>query len=92
VLGRPLGYLFLEKVFQLHARLHSITQDAQRAFYESLLVPSRTSAAMSQEQQQQIAQVSKALQFAATGSEISEAAVGAQQVESPGPYVAPAES
>jgi hypothetical protein len=35
--GRPLGYLFLEKVFQLHVRLPTIPKDTQEMFYASLL-------------------------------------------------------
>jgi hypothetical protein len=39
--GRPLGYLFLEKVFQLHVRLTSITPGAREAFLDTLLTPAR---------------------------------------------------
>jgi len=35
--GRPLGYLFLEKIFQLQVRLPSITEESKRAFFDSLL-------------------------------------------------------
>lgn len=35
--GRPLGYLFLEKIFQLHIRLPSITPSTRDAFFASLL-------------------------------------------------------
>jgi hypothetical protein len=37
--GRPLGYLFLEKIFQLHVQLPSITRSAKEAYFLSLLVP-----------------------------------------------------
>jgi hypothetical protein len=39
--GRPLGYLFLEKIFQLHVTLPAITQTAKDAFLMSLLLPHR---------------------------------------------------
>ncbi len=35
--GRPLGYLFLEKVFQLHVRLPAITAGSKKAYYHRLL-------------------------------------------------------
>jgi hypothetical protein len=37
--GRPLGYQFLEKIFQLRVRLPSISTGAQQQYFESLLRP-----------------------------------------------------
>jgi hypothetical protein len=37
--GRPLGYLFLEKIFQLHVQLPSMTPSAKEAYFLSLLAP-----------------------------------------------------
>lgn len=39
--GRPLGYLFLEKVFQLQVRLPTVSPDAKDAFYAAVLSPRR---------------------------------------------------
>lgn len=37
--GRPLGYLFLEKIFQLHVLLPVVTPAARDAYFGSLLTP-----------------------------------------------------
>src|ERR1051326_61118 len=52
--GRPLGYLFLDKVFQISASVPQISADKQREFWEVLLRanPSRNSKALDQYRQQ----------------------------------------
>ncbi|MFF0943332.1 P-loop NTPase fold protein [Kocuria sp. CPCC 205300] len=69
--GKPLGYLFLEKVFQLQIRLASISEDAKTAFYESLLgAESRSSAPPEQVVQAQ--ELMEDFAWASTGSQVVE--------------------
>lgn len=37
--GKPVGYRFLEKIFQMHIRLPSVEPATKRRYYESLLFP-----------------------------------------------------
>jgi hypothetical protein len=80
VLGRPLGYQFLEKIFQLQVRLPSISEATKQAFYESLLElqPSSDSTAESQEVLKK--EVLSQVRDATTGEDISRAAEGANQL------------
>lgn len=85
--GRPLGYLYLEKIFQLHVRLPSITKEAKQAFYESLLVPPRKWPAaeqeLSAEQERLIKPYVEQIDLAPTGQDISKAAEAAEQFADP---------
>jgi hypothetical protein len=81
--GRPLGYLFLEKIFQLQVRLPSITDEAKTAFYESLLAAPRPAGPPSPEEQQLVAEVAGAVRQATTGRDISRAAEDAKQITNP---------
>ncbi|MCU1518726.1 MAG: hypothetical protein JWQ75_3447 [Pseudarthrobacter sp.] len=74
--GRPLGYLFLEKIFQLQVRLPAITDDATQTFYESLLLPSRSAGAVSAEQQALVANIREQVRLATTGQDVFKAAEG----------------
>lgn len=72
--GRPLGYLFLEKVFQLHVRLPSITPTAREAFLSSLLVPGQRDKASADAQEAEIRLARDAVQEAGSESEVIAAA------------------
>lgn len=37
--GKPLGYRFLEKIFQMHIRLPNVEDETKQRYYESLLFP-----------------------------------------------------
>jgi hypothetical protein len=81
--GRPLGYLFLEKIFQLHVRLPSIGDEGKVAFYESLLMPGRTRAPASLEEQQTVARIADEVRHATTGPDIAHAARAASTIADP---------
>jgi KAP family P-loop domain len=72
--GRPLGYLFLEKVFQLHVRLPSITPTAREAFLSSLLVPAQRNKASADAQEHEIQSARDAIKDAGTETEVIDAA------------------
>ena len=72
--GRPLGYLFLEKVFQLHVRLPSITDSAREAFLASLLVAGERKVPDATSQAQVIAEAKDAVQNATSEPEVLAAA------------------
>jgi hypothetical protein len=72
--GRPLGYLFLEKVFQLHVRLPSITPTAREAFLSSLLVPAQRDKASADAQEHEIQLARNAVKDAGTETEVIDAA------------------
>lgn len=80
VLGRPLGYQFLEKIFQLQVRLPSISEATKQAFYESLLKlqPGEDGTAEGQENLKE--EVLSRVRNAVTGEDISRAAAGANQL------------
>lgn len=78
--GRPLGYLFLEKIFQLHVRLPSIGDEGKAAFYESLLMPGRTAAPSSPEDQQTVDRIADQVRQATTGPDIAQAARAASTI------------
>lgn len=80
IIGRPLGYQFLEKIFQLHVRLPSISEATKQAFYESLLKLPTRSNAHSQDQGQLKEEVLTRVQNATTGEDIAKAAEGAKQL------------
>ncbi|WP_354146354.1 P-loop NTPase fold protein [Arthrobacter sp. 754] len=80
VLGRPLGYQFLEKIFQLQVRLPSISEATKQAFYESLLKLQPGSDATAEGQENLKAEVLSRVRDAATGEDISRAAAGANQL------------
>ncbi len=42
--GKPLGYRFLEKIFQMHIRLPTVEAATKQRYYESLLFPTRRTA------------------------------------------------
>ncbi|MFI7482043.1 P-loop NTPase fold protein [Kocuria sp. M1R5S2] len=73
--GRPLGYLFLEKIFQLQVRLPSITPEAKTAFYESLLTPG-PAGEPSPDQQRLKEEAIREIQRAPSGSEVMEVTKG----------------
>lgn len=80
--GRPLGYLFLEKIFQLQVRLPSITENATKAFFESLLT-GQTEPSPSADQSRLQQSITEEVESATTAPEISRAAERAQGIESP---------
>ncbi|WP_166791735.1 P-loop NTPase fold protein [Cryobacterium frigoriphilum] len=74
--GRPLGYLFLEKIFQLQVRLPSITEDAKRAYLDSLLTGA-TAQRPSAAQQALATELTAEVNRATTGPQIDRAAAKA---------------
>jgi hypothetical protein len=80
VLGRPLGYQFLEKIFQLQVRLPSISEATKQAFYESLLKLQPGGDATAEGQENLKEEVLSRVRDAATGEDISRAAAGANQL------------
>nr|WP_276512172.1 P-loop NTPase fold protein [Cryobacterium roopkundense] len=70
--GRPLGYLFLEKIFQLQVRLPSITEESKRAFFDALLTGAAQPA--SAEQRTLARKITEQVNNATTAPEISQAA------------------
>jgi len=83
--GRPLGYLFLEKVFQLQVRLPSITPSAKEAFLASLLAPALRQRTPRDAQADVVrtAQAKDAVHEATSESEVIEAARKAVHIQDP---------
>jgi hypothetical protein len=81
--GRPLGYLFLEKVFQLHVRLPSITDSARQAFLASLLGPTQRRVPDATSQEQAVAEAKTAVRDAKSEPEVIEAAQKASNIRDP---------
>ncbi|WP_307480328.1 P-loop NTPase fold protein [Pseudarthrobacter sulfonivorans] len=78
--GRPLGYQFLEKIFQLQVRLPSISDATKQAFYESLLKLQPNSDSSPESQGNLKEAVLSQVRQATTGEDISKAAAGANQL------------
>lgn len=81
--GRPLGYLFLEKIFQLQVRLPSIGAEGRSTFYESLLMPAAGPTEPSVQEQQTVARIEDQVRRATTGPEIVRAAQAAEAIADP---------
>jgi hypothetical protein len=81
--GRPLGYQFLEKIFQLQVRLPSISEATKQAFYESLLKLQPTSDSTAEGQGNLKEEVLSQVRQATTGEDISRAAAGANRLADP---------
>jgi hypothetical protein len=69
--GRPLGYLFLEKIFQLRVRLPTVTEQGRDAFYASLLRRSTVTSSESDEQAHRVDAARKAVAAARTGDALT---------------------
>ena len=82
--GRPLGYLFLEKIFQLQVRLPSITDDYKRAYLDWLLTGAAPDRPPSAAERDLETQITADVNAATTGREIARAAARAQGLSSPG--------
>jgi hypothetical protein len=78
--GRPLGYQFLEKIFQLQVRLPSISEATKQAFYESLLKLQPRSDSTAESQGNLKEEVLSQVRQATTGEDLSRAAAGANQL------------
>jgi hypothetical protein len=81
--GRPLGYLFLEKLFQLHVRLPDVTPAAREAYLARLLGTARVGAAQSESQQSLIASTGAAVDRATSETAVLEAAQKATDIKDP---------
>lgn len=81
--GRPLGYLFLEKVFQLSIRLPWVPDESKQAFYESLLGPGTAGDGGSQDQEELRDTIRRSILKATSGPEISRAAAAIHKIENP---------
>ena len=78
--GRPLGYLFLEKIFQLQVRLPSIGDEGKTAFYTSLLMPGQSRPQASAEERQTVSRIAEQVARATTGPDIARAARAASTI------------
>ena len=81
--GRPLGYLFLEKVFQLHLRLPAITPSAKEAFLATLLMPSRDSEPQPEKDRETLKTATAAVRDARNEHDVIQAARHAQGITDP---------
>ena len=78
--GRPLGYLFLEKVFQLHVRLPMMTDIGRQSFLQSLLDPRRSQRTATTDQRDLAGTVKAAARTAKSESELINVARDAGRV------------
>jgi KAP family P-loop domain len=81
--GRPLGYLFLEKIFQLHLRLPGITESAREAFLATLLMPSRQRESRSGTEHEVVRAATAAVNEATSENDVIQAARHAQKITDP---------
>lgn len=81
--GRPLGYLFLEKVFQLRVRLPSINDQGRDAFYASLLRRPGPTSTEVEEQAQRIDAAKQAVDSARTGDALARVTDQASGIDDP---------
>lgn len=81
--GRPLGYLFLEKIFQLQVRLPSITASARKSFLASLLVPGERPSELRDAQEDLIRTAKEAVNVARNETEVIDAAKKAVDIADP---------
>jgi hypothetical protein len=78
--GRPLGFLFLEKVFQIHIRLPTITASARERFMRTLL---KLSAPTTEGDHENADEARRAVAAAANDAAGVEAARGASKIADP---------
>jgi hypothetical protein len=81
--GRPLGYLFLEKIFQLHIRLPTITPHTQESFLTSLLIGQEPQAVRESSEQDLIAASRAAVRDAVGERDVLHAAQQATAIQDP---------
>ena len=81
--GRPLGYLFLEKVFQLHVLLPVVTDTARKSYFGALLTTRRSDPADDADQRQVVAAADKAISRARNEEELLSAGRMVQQIDDP---------
>jgi hypothetical protein len=82
--GRPLGYLFLEKVFQLHVLLPIVTPAAREKYFKSLLTPGATKPDATEEQRALIENVKDAVNNASNERDLLSAGRKARDITDPG--------
>jgi hypothetical protein len=78
--GRPLGYQFLEKVFQLRVRLPSISRSAQQRYFESLLHPQASTNEAREVTERLVDEIKDEIKRAKTGDDLSNAIQKAEGV------------
>jgi hypothetical protein len=81
--GRPLGYLFLEKIFQLHVVLPAVTPAARDAYLRSLLMPMAPKRSHDDEDAARIEEAERALRDAQTEAEVVSAGRAASEIKDP---------
>ena len=81
--GRPLGYLFLEKVFQLHVLLPVVTPAARQRYFTKLLTPSAALPDGGEEQKKLIQEADAAVIEATTERELLSAGRRARAIIDP---------
>lgn len=79
--GRTLGYLFLEKIFQLQIRLPSVSDKAKTAYYESLLRLNTNSSLPTPDDERRRKNAEALVDGARTGQDINEAAQSALGIQ-----------
>jgi hypothetical protein len=79
--GRTLGYLFLEKIFQLQVRLPSVSDEAKTAYYESLLRVRPNSSHPTRDDERRGQAAEARVDEAVTGEDINEAAQEARGIQ-----------
>jgi len=78
--GKPLGYLFLEKIFQMHVRLPALDDELKQAFYESLLLSPRDAGHGGQRERAVIDEVRAEILSASSSQGLSDASQAARRV------------
>jgi hypothetical protein len=81
--GRPLGYLFLEKIFQLHVVLPAVTAAARNAYVRNLLTPRSAQPPRDVEDVARIRAAEQAVREAQTEAEVVSAGRVASDIEDP---------
>lgn len=81
--GRPLGYRFLEKIFQLQLRLPSVPRQTKEYFYRSLLQLAPPNSEPAIEARESVAAHEARVDQASTSDEITRAAVDAHEIKDP---------
>jgi hypothetical protein len=78
--AKPLGYLFIEKIFQLHCRLPSITDKLRDAYYASLLMPAEPE--QLEQDNVSAAELSKEIQKAANERDVGDVVGKVDKIDS----------